>query len=513
MVELARSRIELRKQKPNGEATASDTSSTTAYEATTSKNTQPNGTNQLSIGTAAERLERILSKPQSLEDFIVKYIIDNKEDLIEALGSLGYKSDDDGQVKRKELQQVLMGKFVFPGIESHVMISTDPERMKKFVQKYLSRFIEVIAKETAEIDTNSAFLFSKIWRRRGDTPYDRKDVPGDKKEMIDVFFGMIWDRTSYEKDQNTSLASLLREIEQIVRRYFIQGDMACNKIFTDLQTPAHLIYEGISGKFKTKGEVSSHVWQRHDDISAFLESIVFEMCGIQICDMDESEMRSNKTAKISISSRLFKGLFDQLEKTKQQVTIHMLQQAVRERTFETYGFKPTEHEPVEVRFLRDFDQDALGGGVFKRGKKYVNAEPDRFFAFFGAKNREKEKIEKEKVDEEVENFYKLAEYCFKLFEVGRIYASTPEHSERGEITMEIARIHAEKLKSIAANLEVKLSVGDFAMDDLDGLINALSGFMSSSALERAISSGSSSMTSMQQLSDAEREVEALLEKK
>jgi hypothetical protein len=194
-----------------------------------------------------------------------------------------------------------------------------------------------------------------------------------------------------------------------------------------------------------------------------------------------------------------KGDFERLG---EQLKIYILRRKIRldvERAMSEKKKFPTspvyKHELASVEDLADtlLSQDQKR---FVDSSLYKCTNAPLSFAWYqfrnGGETKQEllEKWERETVLPDVEAFYSMINYIYNLDIIGQQYYETggPQQKNAGEMLVEIANIYAEKAVGVATEIEVKLAVPQFSIEDIQKHITNLAMLMDGTNVQQIITS-------------------------
>jgi uncharacterized coiled-coil protein SlyX len=201
----------------------------------------------------------------------------------------------------------------------------------------------------------------------------------------------------------------------------------------------------------------------------------------------------------------------EFERLQEQLKVFLIRGEIQKRCAGVVG---SELGP-EKEFKKYFVRDILGNGFLKAALEEYDKAPGVKLWPWGSSTKVEiqERYNAEVVDEAVVDFYKLFGYIYKLWQVKKIYIKhgNPEQKQWAAILQEIVIIYSEKLQEMATNLEAKLAVGEFCVEDMQAHSRNLLGLLNSRRLFGWIRDAATVHEDIQNLEEGVEEVRALLE--
>jgi len=116
---------------------------------------------------------------------------------------------------------------------------------------------------------------------------------------------------------------------------------------------------------------------------------------------------------------------------------------------------------------------------------------------------------------DIEGFYKIALYLYKLHKIGQTYYEKGNEQQKyyGEVLMEAVAIYLEKLDQMAVNMEIMISVGDFKTEGIESTIIALQNLFDDQKLKQAIEAASDMQVSIEAVTDLHQSDQKAFDKK
>ena len=196
-----------------------------------------------------------------------------------------------------------------------------------------------------------------------------------------------------------------------------------------------------------------------------------------------------------------------LDLVKAELRIHMIRVGIHNRFYSSIVAAEDKSKALDKEFFQGLDKRVFkeeGKGVAEELSVYEKAPA---VSLWGESKRSlRKKYEGEVIAEEVKSLYDMAAYIHKLYEVGMLYSTMGQERQKkyGVVLEEVSKIYAERLSTVAVNLEVKLKIGDFKTDELGQAIASLTGLLDSKKLEDAIGSALSADHAYQGALEAEK---------
>lgn len=473
----------------------------------------------------AAKFEKIRDNPQTFQEHVVAWIIQNRAKVRNSMAANMSTRVGVTIVKGilytnatapEEAMKILMNEYIFPDIAKRMTFENAHEWTKMKITNplyvFLTQDLKFLFEQLTAVNNCSGGL---IIHRVGNDQY--------KWVMRDGTTSGIWqaDRPSYLLNQ-LAIGNFMGSSEKVTLGEVLQQlQVSIDEIFNTFDPEWRCAFEKIGqGLYEHAKKLKSnniHGYQLDspDGVDRLFDDVIYSMCGMPWGGKKVDEQVDQKDSTGGEYSEFFSKLDESLVDVREQLRVHVIQMGIRDGVFQAIDtrYTGTRNLPVEHRFIKAMDKELFSYEIQKACEKYGD---EKWPAIIGWAKFWKGAFEKEMMGKEVHpairNFYKLVENCFKIFEVGRIYrqSSHPEEVKQGEIAQEMALVHMEEYARVARNIEVKLSVGDFGIDDIVAHNEKLMGYMTSSRLTSAIKVASEAYNDMQIVKAAEVEADELV---
>ncbi|MCK9186638.1 hypothetical protein M0P48_04345 [Candidatus Gracilibacteria bacterium] len=448
------------------------------------------------------KIEKFCENPKTYAEFVAEYLFKNRDALVKAYHEFYHVSRRKTGEKYVDVVPFIMDRYVYPQVAPKVKfkgaiacgknsenVSVENNELYAFVRGELSLLIERARGEVK--------LFSELnW-----TAYYQLD--GQKHGVCgvrDLFFLKLCLVHSGLDSDKISLFDFVKKFESV-----------CNRI----QEESRIVsYSGPSMSrrienldfSKVGGEIFNDMMVRNGNVVPAVESgRSFEEIGrvvdgmIQQCTgIKRPRFVEEKGNDVDIYDQFN---FKNFEKLLSALRIFMIQYGLKNNVNSvlkgTSEGSSLTKEQADARFFAEVDGKFFNSQLLETLKK-------EYDGLFNSGKRRKAVTASE--NEDIKNFYVFLKYIVDQFRTGQIYMKIGdvEQKKRGEIAVEISKIYAEVINKVAVNLEVKLTTGDFKIEDFTGSMDRLSGLLSSDGLKRAILSAAEGYARLNDISDAEK---------
>ena len=479
-------------------------------------------------------LEKFVAGADSFRQFAVGYLMKNRKMLVQ-------KTKD--EMSDKSLEEVisyLMCKFVYPAIAAKVVFTGNNfSKNNLFIKETLHAFILELGKHWGESNSYFEALFEKLKGPRDEinlrdlVGYLDVRMPSTKSKHLNFKpesvlgqnYCHVFDRAGNYIFHALKIRELL-ELGENEDRY-MNDDYLVNRAITEIMAVLSGIEPAYLQDEPDKNDCAEDCRKQVNEV----EKRLIELQGFQ--DENSQKIVELKRGKVEAERSFDPGVLPELvfpnikadfERLGEQLKIHILRRKIRldvERAMAEKKKYPT--SPVHRHELESVE-DLADTLLNENQNKFVNS---RFikcknaplsFSWYqfrnggNTKNEIMERWEWESVLPDVEAFYSMINYVYNLDIIGRQYYKTgcQQQKNTGEMLVEIATIYAEKAVAVATEIEVKLAVPEFSIEDIQQHIANLAMLMDGTNVEKILTSSVQVHEEFRLMQEANREVNGVL---